>query len=287
MYSEFKQHVTPLIEQHLARFCEDLAVVGPLKEAVHYALFPAGKRIRPLLALACCRDLGGNVEELARPACALELLHASSLVHDDLPALDNDDFRRGRPSCHKRFGEATAILAGDLLISAAFSLTSGADRRLHALTQPLASAFVDVCHGQQRDLMQGAERGSLDLLHRLKTGALFRAAMQLGFLFSGSNGGDIEKVSLYGETLGIYFQINDDLIDLQGNEDKKGRPAGSDQRNRRETYAAEVGMQPLEEKRNCIRDEMERLIENIERDSGCRMQIVRALASQLEQKDSA
>lgn len=283
-YDEFKQQVGELTEDQLQQFVQNLGVIDTLTAAVSYAIFPAGKRIRPLLALACCHDLGGDYNALVKPASAIELLHASSLIHDDLPALDNDDFRRGRPSCHRQFGEATAILAGDLLIAAAFKQLSSvriSPLQESALTAMLAQAFVDVCHGQQRDLIKGEQRGSLDLLHRLKTGALFRVSMQFGTIISGINQVNSERLADYGEMLGIYFQIIDDLIDLKGNEEQKGRPSGSDQRNHRETYGSGE-QQQLEFKRQTLRDQLEELISTVENELSLRMGLVRNIFEQID-----
>lgn len=281
-YGEFKQHVTQLVDSEIDKTCQSLNLVAPLGDAVRYSLFPAGKRIRPLLALCCCQDLGGTIQSLVRPSCALELVHASSLIHDDLPALDNDDFRRGQPSCHRQFGEATAILAGDLLIAAAFSLVADSGDRTPALTTALAQAFVDVCHGQQRDLLHGPERGSLDLLHRLKTGALFRAAMIFGASFADISPETVKRISVFGETLGIYFQIIDDLIDLKGNEEQKGRPSGSDHRNQRETWGTGVTAEELAEKRRIMKLDTESQISEIEELSRRAMPLVRAVFAQVD-----
>ena len=237
-----------LIEAELLKYSSAIILVAPLQEAFSYALFPKGKRIRPALALALAEDLSANSESFVRPALALELIHASSLVHDDLPALDNDDFRRGKPSCHKAFGEATAILAGDLLIAEAFALTADpilSDSQVAALTRILATAFRDVCHGQQRDIISDDSRGPLELLHRLKTGALFRASAQFGATFSNLAPDLVTEVGSLGENIGLLFQMNDDLLDLIGDSDHKGRPHGSDQRNQRQTYGSSYQMSEL------------------------------------------
>jgi geranylgeranyl diphosphate synthase type II len=246
-----KNHLTTialLIEDELTKYSSAIVLVAPLQEAFSYALFPKGKRIRPALALALTEDLIGSSERFVRPALALELIHASSLVHDDLPALDNDDFRRGKPSCHKAFGEATAILTGDLMIAEAFALAADpilSDSQVAALTRILSTAFRDLCHGQQCDIIADDSRGPLEQLHRLKTGALFRASAQFGAIFSNLMPDLITEVASLGENIGLLFQMNDDLLDLKGDSDQKGRPQGSDQRNQRQTYGSEYQLSEL------------------------------------------
>lgn len=236
---KLSDQVIDLIEVNLQRLAQGLSVVSPLQDAFSYALFPKGKRIRPRFALLVAGDLSdSDLNAFVSPSLALELVHASSLVHDDLPALDNDDYRRGKPSCHKAFGEATAILTGDLLLSEAFTLLSDpilSSGQIAELTRILALSFRDVCHGQQRDILDEPARGPIELIHRLKTGALFRAAAQFGGVFSNAGAELITQLGRLGENIGLLFQVNDDLLDLITNGEGKGRPTGSDQRNNRQT----------------------------------------------------
>ena len=282
--AELRENFGDSIESGIERFVDSLSVVAPLKEAIHYALFPKGKRIRPLFALAVAKDLGEVEERSLSALIALELVHASSLIHDDLPALDNDDYRRGQLSCHKKFGEATAILAGDLLIAAAFSQITSAPLAVEVkaeMTSILARAFVDVCHGQQRDLMSGEDRGELETLHRLKTGALFRAAAQFGLLTSTHDPKLLQLFGDLGQNLGVYFQIVDDLLDITGHEDQKGRPGGSDQRNHRDTFGVDSNAAMLEERKQFLDRAIENLFEQIEGKCEKKLTLVREIYAQI------
>lgn len=194
-----------------------LAGEDALRKASHYAVFPAGKRLRPLLALTVAADLGCDPKSFVTAACALELLHTSSLVHDDLPCMDNDDERRGRPTVHRAFSESTALLAGDFLIAEAFrpiflqeNLSS--DQKAY-LCKELSDAYRSLCEGQQLDLYR---HESLELVietHRLKTGGLFKACCAFGAIFAGVDKKIVEFCSRVGEEFGILFQILDDLDD--------------------------------------------------------------------------
>jgi geranylgeranyl diphosphate synthase, type II len=256
------------IEEQLLIHVQELSVIEKLRHAYEYALFPKGKRLRPLLALAVVQDCGANINDYIRVSLPLELIHASSLVHDDLPALDNDDFRRGKPSCHKAFGEATAILVGDLLIAQAFSIISSNSLEKHKvaeLTKILAQSFSDLCHGQQRDLLDESLRGDLNLLHLLKTGSLFRAAAEFGAVFADCDHVLLKHISSFGEQLGVYFQVVDDLLDLTEEDNKKGRPAGSDQRNNRKTYGSSFSKQELTERLSLFGAHIEESLVQIEK----------------------
>jgi geranylgeranyl diphosphate synthase, type II len=188
-----------------------------LAEAARYTLFGGGKRVRPVLALMAAEAVGGAAEQALPWACAVEMIHTYSLVHDDLPAMDDDDERRGRPTCHVKYGEALAILAGDVLLTEAFAVLAGAPQ-----AQPLtallsrAAGGAGMVGGQVLDI--GGGLGDLDALvhmQRLKTGALIRAAGVGGALSAGADPGQIEAVGRYGEALGLLFQITDDLLDAE------------------------------------------------------------------------
>jgi geranylgeranyl pyrophosphate synthase len=272
--------VSTQIEEALLKYSSDIVLVDPLKAAFSYVLFPKGKRVRPSFALTLAQDLGQHYEKFVRPALALELIHASSLVHDDLPALDNDDFRRGKPSCHKAFGEATAILTGDLLIAEAFNLVADPlllDCQVAALTRILSVAFRDLCHGQQRDILSDASRGPLEELHRLKTGSLFRAAAQFGAIFSNLDQKLTAEIAYLGENIGLLFQMNDDLLDLIGDSQRKGRPQGSDQRNQRQTYGTSYQMPELSQQVTLLSDSIDKHFSQIEEAVGKRLQKTRVL----------
>ena len=202
-------------EEALRSETEKLSLEGRLREAVLYALLSGGKRIRPLFALALSSDIAGNVrEDLFRFFVPLEMVHAASLVHDDLPALDNDDTRRGQPSLHKAFDEATAILCGDYLVPAAFGICGALENGVGArLTQALARAYSSVCFGQQLDLAPEISAADLIAVHRNKTAALFAGAAEFAGILSNQTPEQIKLLSSCGEALGMYFQFADDFLD--------------------------------------------------------------------------
>lgn len=226
-------------EEYLASSLTTLPSPDTLTPAVHYSLFPGGKRLRPRLCLSMGRDLG--VEDLTclfGPAAALEMLHASSLIHDDLPALDNDLFRRGRPSCHAKFGEATALLAGDLLIAAAHravaetkGLTSD---HVREVSKRVGIAFEQLCVGQQLDILPRSE-GDLLNIYRHKTGALFGASLAAGAICADANSSLVQAAWNLGIEYGVLFQLVDDYQDLFGSNQERGRQESSDERNGRVT----------------------------------------------------
>ena len=206
-----------------------------LKAAAQYALFPAGKRFRPLLLLTLISELGTEIDQGLSSASAIELLHVASLIHDDLPALDNDDERRGRASVHKKFPESTAILIGDLLPSLAISLVAK-DKKIESdlkvfILQELSNAYITVMEGQQDDLVQLI---SLSLIHEKKTAALFQSTLRISIALSGKTN-LIEFGTRIGKHLGVCFQFLDDFIDRYGSSDERGRSESSDSRNHKQT----------------------------------------------------
>lgn len=222
--------------------------------AMRYSLFAGGKRIRPLLALAAAEALGNSGDAVLAPACAVEMVHTYSLIHDDLPALDNDDLRRGRPTSHKVFGEAMAILAGDALLTRAFQViaqTNGvsAEARL-AMVEELSVAAGTVrgmIGGQVHDLEGERLQPTaelLDRIHRAKTGALLRASVRFGALASGEMVGSdaYEALSGYGEAVGLAFQIVDDVLDVESTPEQLGKTPGKDAAQNKVTFPAVYGM---------------------------------------------
>jgi len=208
-----------VLEQYLPKAIQPLR----LHQAMRYAVLNGGKRLRPLLVYAAGETLGASLEALDTAACAVELIHAYSLVHDDLPAMDDDDVRRGQPTCHKAFDEATAILVGDALQSLAFAVLSSDDsfilptarlQMIHTLTQ--ASGFLGMVGGQAAELelnSQSLNLTQLETIHRLKTGALIRASVQLGAMAAGANTHQLGQLTHYADCLGLAFQIQDDVLD--------------------------------------------------------------------------
>ena len=221
--------------------------------AIRWSMFAGGKRFRPALLLATGQTLGAPVEDLVRTACALEMIHTYSLIHDDLPSMDDDDLRRGRPTCHVKFGEATAILAGDALQTLAFQ-TLVEDERLAAelrvkLIGEIARAAgtpEGMVAGQALDL--GAESRNvngdeLERIHHQKTGALVRAAARCGAMIAGANDDELAAVTDYAINLGLQFQITDDLLDVTATAEDLGKTPGKDARSRKATFPALYGIE--------------------------------------------
>lgn len=218
-------------------------------KAMRYSLSNGGKRLRPIFVLEFCRMCGGDVNKALPYACAIEYIHTYSLIHDDLPCMDNDDMRRGKPSCHKMYGEATALLAGDALLTHAFEICSASElsdsQNLRAVSLLSQNAGVGgMIGGQVIDLKYEQSDPSIsDILtvHRLKTGALISAACILGCIAAGADDEKIALASRYAYMIGTAFQIRDDLLDIMGDEEKLGKPVGSDADNDKTTYVTLVG----------------------------------------------
>jgi geranylgeranyl diphosphate synthase, type II len=216
-----------------------------LLEAVRYSLFAGGKRLRPALALGACELACGDDSPALPAACALEMVHTYSLIHDDLPAMDDDDLRRGMPTSHKKFGEAAAILAGDALLTMAFDIL--ADTGSVAAVRELARAAgaAGMVGGQVIDLE--SENHALRVeelrhLHACKTGALITVSLRLGAILGGADGHRLDALTAYGRHIGLAFQIADDILDVTGTEEKIGKPVGSDVANSKSTYPALLGL---------------------------------------------
>ena len=216
---------------------------GELSCAMRYSTLGGGKRIRACLVLEFSRLFGGT-DETAKPfAAAIEMIHAYSLIHDDLPCMDDDDIRRGKPSCHKRFGEATALLAGDALLTYAFEVASSAENVSHGAVRRCIGTLskcagpLGMAGGQMIDLENSADSfESLKKLHSLKTSALIKAACLMGYFSAAGDNAkdeDIENISRYAECVGLAFQIKDDLLDLEGDEATLGKAVGIDEKNGR------------------------------------------------------
>lgn len=240
-------------EPELARLCTDPAVPQELGAAMRHAVLSGGKRLRPGLALLAAEACGAGdaIPRLVRPACALELLHTYSLIHDDLPAMDDAPLRRGRPTCHRVFGEAVAILAGDALQALAFEVLAApvpgvaAEGRCGALVElARAAGPTGICGGQCLDLRAGVPGDAeLAALQALKTGALFRAAAAIGGWLGGADAAGREALGRYGAELGRAFQIADDVLDVVGDPAATGKAQGGDAALRKVTFAARHGVE--------------------------------------------
>lgn len=244
-----------IVEEALGRYLpgED-SMPRDLHAAVHYSVFAGGKRIRPILCLAAAEACGGDMAPVMPVACALELIHTYSLIHDDLPAMDNDDFRRGKLTSHKVFGEALAILAGDALLTEAFVLLSHAEkirpvaeRRLAVIHEIATAAGISgMVGGQALDIR--AEKifpdfEGLSEIHRRKTGALIIAAVRSGAILAGASDEKIQSLSIYASHIGMAFQIADDILNVEGDSNLMGKKTGSDEARGKATYPSLLGLE--------------------------------------------
>ena len=213
-------------------------------QAARYSLMGGGKRVRAVLVLSVCDMLGGDATAAEHFAAAVEMLHCYSLIHDDLPCMDNDDLRRGRPSCHKAFGEATALLAGDVLLTEAFEAVAQAPASPEVCIQAVkalssGAGSCGMVYGQELDLkyeVLDTTESQLLQIHRNKTGALINAAVQMGAAAAGANQAQREALEQYAYGLGLVFQIVDDVLDATATTEQLGKPAGSDQGNGKTTF---------------------------------------------------
>jgi len=255
LFAETLQQVQAHLERYLNKEAYDATPeAAGLWDAMRYGTLDGGKRIRSVLALEVCKACGGRPEHVLPAACAVELVHAQSLIHDDLPCMDNDDLRRGKPSVHKAFGESTAVLAGDALIALAFGLIA----KETPLTQPLNAEtllqvlgdFSDVTsvrglvNGQFVDILYEGKpftQEILEYIHTYKTGALFRFSLRAGAKLAGASPTVVERFTLLGQKLGLAFQIVDDLLDIASTSEALGKTAGKDQIQQKATYPAFFG----------------------------------------------
>ncbi len=237
-------------EEAIACLCATyLPTSSSTARAARYSLLSGGKRVRAVLCLAVCDMLGGDMHAAAQFAGAVEMLHCYSLIHDDLPCMDNDDMRRGKPSCHKAFDEATALLAGDLLLTEAFEAVANAKTtafiRAHAgVTLAKGAGSSGMIYGQELDLFyetQQADEAMLRKIHRNKTGALINAAVQLGAVASNADDLTCAALEQYAFAVGLVFQIVDDVLDETSTAEELGKPIGSDRENGKTTFTTLYG----------------------------------------------
>lgn len=259
-FNERIESIAKQVNEALDRFLP--AVQGPqarVIEAMRYSAMAGGKRIRPMLALEFCRLCGGTEAQAMPFACAVEMIHSYSLIHDDLPCMDDDDLRRGRPSCHVQFDYATALLAGDALLSLAFETGLCNNMQSGALPQNTvrafgllakASGYSGMVGGQMIDLLSENQEIPLELLetmHRGKTGAMIRAAAAGGCILADADKEHIRAADAYAEKLGLAFQIIDDILDVAGDTRTLGKPTGSDVENKKSTYVTHLGLKGARE----------------------------------------
>lgn len=255
--------------------------------AISHSLFAGGKRLRPILVLAVYELFDDNMENAYYTACALEFIHTYSLIHDDLPAMDNDDYRRGVPTCHKLFGEALAILAGDALLTHAFFLLAenaklefiGPEKAIRVISEiSSACGLSGLIGGQVVDIEsenKEVDPETLYYIHRNKTGALIKAAIRSGAILAGANERELEALTNYGEKLGLAFQIVDDILDIEGDEKQLGKATGSDLKQNKVTFPLLFGM---EESKKIAREAIEKAQRSLDI-FGEKAQVLREIAS--------
>ncbi len=266
MTAAYQKACRARVDARLERFFQppqdDLA---RLYQAMRYSVMNGGKRVRPILVYAACEALGGDAEQADNAACAVELIHAYSLVHDDLPAMDDDDLRRGQPTTHKAFDEAAAILAGDGLQSLAFSVLAepsapSAETRLRMLTTLARAAGPEgMVGGQAIDLEsvgRQIDQRALESMHRHKTGALIEASVCLGALASGrADDAALAALQTYARAIGLAFQVQDDILDVESDTATLGKTQGKDQAQDKPTYPALLGLEPAKAYALDLRDQ--------------------------------
>jgi geranylgeranyl diphosphate synthase, type II len=244
-----------LVETFLASYLGAGFAPPVLHEAMNYSVSAGGKRVRPVLCIAAYEACGGKAEDVVPQASAIELIHTYSLIHDDLPAMDNDDLRRGKPTNHKVFGEGMAILAGDGLLTEAFSLL-GDPRYRHKATSDaqivkiifelaVASGAHGMVGGQAQDLLsENAEPDpeTLSFIHRHKTAALLSVSVRMGAILAGADTAKMKGLNSYGENIGLAFQVVDDILDIEGETEVIGKPKGSDEKKKKMTYPRLYGI---------------------------------------------
>lgn len=242
--------------------------------AMRYSLLAGGKRLRPVLAMAVCELLGGEINEVLPFACAIEMIHTYSLIHDDLPAMDNDDYRRGKLTNHKKYGEALAILAGDGLLNLAFELmlestTNDCDNILHKVKAMSYIARSSGIHGMIAGQVIDTESENkeipyqtLEYIHKCKTGALIKAPVLSSAIICKASDEDYMSLEEYAGNLGLAFQIKDDILDVEGNTEMLGKKVGSDESNKKTTYVSLYG---IEKAKQMLKETTQKAIMNIER----------------------
>ncbi|MEW9674576.1 polyprenyl synthetase family protein [Lentibacillus sp. L22] len=273
MPQTFEQYIEQnkkIIDEELRRYCQSLRIPNRLKEAMLYSLEAGGKRLRPILLMAGFEAYGKEKSNVLSTAVALEMIHTYSLIHDDLPAMDNDDFRRGKPTNHRVFDEATAILAGDALLTYSFEIIADdplltQDQRVKVIKLlSQASGPKGMVAGQMLDME--AENNEISLaeleeIHAQKTGELFAFAITAGAYLGGATPGQLEHLREFAHCLGLIFQVQDDILDVIGDEDKIGKPLGSDVTNDKNTYPKLLSLDGAQNKKQVYKEKANTALE--------------------------
>lgn len=281
-----------LVEQAMPAFLKVEGIPQRLQDAMEYSLYAGGKRLRPILLLAALEAFGGTFEQGLPAACALEMIHTYSLIHDDLPAMDNDDFRRGKPTNHKQFDEATAILAGDGLLTHAFyvlySLVDNGISATSAMRLVKELAFYagprGMVGGQMADLLgenRQIEVRELQFIHEHKTADLLMYSVRAGAILGGATEEQIQLMTTFGRNIGLAFQIQDDILDIYGEEEKIGKPVGSDVNNQKSTYPSLIGLENSQRELKLLIDEAKQALKQ----AGIKDQVLAGIADYIVSRD--
>jgi geranylgeranyl diphosphate synthase type II len=288
------QNAAALTDAFFKSYLESLAdSPKKLTESIAYSLFGPGKRLRPALVIMCCESLGGSADDAIPAAAAIEMIHCFSLIHDDLPAMDNDDLRRGRPTNHKVYGDAMAILAGDALNTMAFEAivrkipnAALAGKLIYELAQAtgvegmIGGQVLDTCHPEEARSGAKATLADLQRIHRMKTGALIRCACRMGALCGKASNDQLSLIDTYGKAIGLAFQIMDDILDVTATEEQMGKKTGKDAAIGKLTYPSLIG---LEESRKHLAQQVA-LTDEVCNKLGPRAQSLRALSHYMAQR---
>jgi geranylgeranyl diphosphate synthase type II len=275
--SRYPEKTRRIVEGGLERYFSGTNYPPQLSEPMSYSLFSGGKRFRGILVIESARIFGLAAEDVLPTACALEYIHTYSLIHDDLPALDNDDLRRSKPTCHKVYGENMAILAGDALNTEAFNLISSSQRadtaeRIVRVIRELASAAgaAGMVGGQVVDIIsEGAaiDTDTLSYIHEKKTGELITASVRCGGILGGANEAELESLTRYARNLGLAFQITDDILDVVGDTAVLGKSVGSDERKEKATFPEIYGLEVAREMANETVNSAKKALEGLSGDT--------------------
>lgn len=247
------------INKALNKILQDSSDSSRIMDAMNYSIMAGGKRLRPVLCIAAAESVDGNEENVLQAACALEMIHTYSLIHDDLPAMDNDDLRRGKPTCHIQFDEATAILAGDALLTLAFQMLSSMGSPTESIDEKRVIKCLKVINmiahaaghqgmigGQMMDIASEGKSLPIDKLkkmHYLKTGALIEASVCTGAILGGGGPKEIEHLKIYAKNIGLAFQVTDDILNVEGDPLVMGKAVGTDKRHKKATYPSLMGIE--------------------------------------------
>lgn len=276
-YKDIMAGYIAAIEKNIKKYTEDNSgnsAQNRLTEAMRYSLEAGGKRVRPVLVTEFCRLCGGTDAMSAAPAAAIEMIHTASLIHDDLPAMDNDDFRRGRPSCHKAYTEAEAILAGDALIVLPFQIiaedtTLDGDKKARIISDlAAATAVTGMIGGQAIDIdnetRTDVDEANLRYMYSLKTGALIRTSCRMGCIAAGASEEKIQLADEYAKKIGLAFQIIDDILDVTSTTEELGKPVGSDEENNKTTFVTVMGIEKAKEEADRLTGEAMALLDKFD-----------------------